>query len=339
MFEHGEAVVRDFISRITDGRYQGSGHLDNDGIGDEPIDFEVALVVEGDRVTFDLSGVPDAVKGPLNSPFPSTVSACRIVLVMLAGNEAPNEGHFRPLRIISRPGSMFHPVHPQPTYMYGWPLMQLMEGLFHAFAAALPGRVPSGSGGDLCPTMVFAWDEGRGEMVLGGGAMSTGIGAYPDADGTTLMHVAVGQARMSSAELNETKCSFIQYERWELERDSAGPGRYRGGLGWKLGYRTFRDTTFMAAIDRTKVSAWSQAGGLSGAPNKILLNYPDGRVVPTTKVTGLPLPKGTLVEVFSGGGGGYGAPSQRDPRSVRDDIRLGYVSEAKAREHYPHVFA
>lgn len=339
MYEHGEAVVRDFISRIPDGRYQGSGHLDNDGVSHDPIDFDVNLVIEGDRVTFDLCGVPDAVRGPLNCPFPSTVSACRIVLSMLAGNEAPNEGHFRPLKIISRPGSMFHPVHPQPTFMYGWPLMQLMESLFQAFAAALPGRVPSGSGGDLCPVMFSTWDEERGEIASGGGAMSTGIGAFPYADGATLMHVSVGQSRMASVELGETKCGFVQYERRELVADSAGAGKYRGGMGWKVGYRVLRDTTFMAAIDRTKVPSWGQAGGLPGMPNKVVLNYPDGRVVSTTKVTGLPLPKGILVEVYSGGGGGYGAPSERDPKAVHEDIRFGYTSEEKAREHYPHAFA
>jgi len=339
MYEHGETLVRNFISRIPDGRYQGAGHLDNDGIDDNPIDFEVALVIEGDQITFDLSAVPDARKGPMNTPFPSTVSACRIALSMLAGSESPNEGHFRPLRILSRPGSMFHPVHPQPTYMYGWPLMQLMESLFQAFAASLPGRVPSGSGGDLCPVMFSTWDQERGELASGGGAMSTGMGALAYADGTTLMHVSVGQSRLASVELSETKCSFVQCEGRQIVMDSAGPGKYRGGMGWKVGYHLLRDATFMAAVDRTKVPAWGQAGGLPGMPNRVVLIYPDGRVVATTKVTGLALPKGTRVEVYCGGGGGYGAPSERDSKAVHEDIRLGYVSEQRARELYSHAFA
>jgi N-methylhydantoinase B len=34
------------------------------------------------------------------------------------------------------------------------------------------------------------------------------------------------------------------------------------------------------------------------------------------------------------GGGGYGPPVERDPRKIARDVRLGYVSEAKARELY-----
>jgi N-methylhydantoinase B len=42
--------------------------------------------------------------------------------------------------------------------------------------------------------------------------------------------------------------------------------------------------------------------------------------------------------VFGGGGGGYGPPGERDREAVLADVREGYVSEAAAREHYPHAF-
>jgi N-methylhydantoinase B len=338
MYEHGEAVVRDYISRIPDGRYKGSGHLDNDGLDDKPIYFEIDVVVEGDEVTFDLSGVPDATKGPLNTPFPSTVSACRIVLAMLAGNEAPNEGHFRPLKIIGRTGSMFHPIQPQPTFMYGWSLNSLVEALFQAFTTALPGCVPSGSAGDLCGVMFWMFDEEHRETRVASTPHPVGMGAFPSADGTTMFITPLAQSKLASAELLECKWDFIQVEKWELATDSAGPGKYRGGMGWKINYRMLRDVGMMTVIDRTKVPSWGQAGGHSGVPNRVVLNYPDGRVMATTKVTGLDLPKGTLVELLCGGGGGYGDPSQRDPRDVRRDVLLGNTSEEKAHEIYPHAF-
>src|SRR5260221_51829 len=81
--------------------------------------------LEDSNVRMDFSEVPDAQRGPINCPFSSTVSAARITLAMLAGGaqETPNEGHFRALEVVTRPGSMFHPVEPQPCYLYGWPLM------------------------------------------------------------------------------------------------------------------------------------------------------------------------------------------------------------------------
>lgn len=338
MYEYGEAVVRDFISRIPDGRYTGAGHLDDDGLVDNAIRFEVELLVEGEEITFDLSRVPDATKGPVNSPFPSTVSACRIVLAMLAGNEAPNEGHFRPLKVISRPGSMFHPVAPQPTFLYGWSFTQLMEALFEAFAAALPGQVPSGSAGDLCGVMFWRFDEERQETMVAACPQPVGLGALPKGDGATMFIPPLAQSTLPSAELQETKWPFMQIDRWDFATDSAGPGQFRGGVGWHLHYRLLRDVSMLTGIERTKVPSWGQAGGLSGVANRALLRYPDGRVTAIKKVTGLELPTGTVVEVLCGGGGGYGEPSKRDPADVHRDIRLGYTSEEKSREHYPHAF-
>src|SRR5207244_2158004 len=80
------------------------------------------LVLAGSTVRLDYSRAPDAHPGPINCPIPSTVSASRIAITMLAGGgEAPNEGHFRPLEVITRPGSMFHPLPPSPCFLYGWP--------------------------------------------------------------------------------------------------------------------------------------------------------------------------------------------------------------------------
>lgn len=338
MYEHGEALVRDFIGSIPDGRYRGAGYLDDDGLSDDPIEFSVDLVVKGDHVTFDLSNVPDAAHGPVNCPFPSTASACRIALALLAGNEMPNEGHFRPLKIMSRPGSIFHPVAPQPTFMYGALVTQLLEALFQAFAVALPGQICSGSAGDLCGIMIYAHDNERGELSAAGAGMSIGMGALAHGDGATLVHIAIGNFRLASAELMEAKYSFFQYESWEIEPDSAGPGRYRGGLGWRAAYRFLQDAMCTIAVDRTKVPSWAQAGGLSGAANKAILTLPDDSVKEMRKATGFPLPKGCRLDLMSGGGGGYGPPAEREPALVHRDLQLGYISEAQAREHYAHAF-
>lgn len=339
MYEHGEAMTRDFVRQISDGTYRGTGHLDNDGIDDEPISFEVELTVDGDMVRFDLSAVPDAVRGPLNCPFPATVSACRIVLAMLTGSEAPNEGHFRPLEVITRPGSMLHPVHPQPSFMWGWPCTSLVEALFQALSEALPGGVPSGSAGDVVACSIHTFDQESGELQVVAPRIPVGSGALADADGATLYHPVVAMSRLASAELEETKAPFIQIERWEFTPDSAGAGRYRGGMGWQLDLRVLTDVEMMTTVERTKVPSWGQVGGLSGLSNGAVLRYPDGRVVPTTKVTGVQLPEQSVVTIRAGGGGGYGDPADREIHAVHRDLDAGLITEAHARELYPHAFA
>src|SRR5919205_2207326 len=149
MYDHGEAVIRSYFEKMPNGRYVGQGMMDSNGITDDPIPFEVVLEVEGSSVRVDFSRAPDQQEGPMNCPVPSTVSASRIAISMLAGSgEPPNEGHFRAIEVATRPGSMFHPLKPSPCFLYGWPAMQAMEVIYNAVSKAMPHAVPACSGGD-----------------------------------------------------------------------------------------------------------------------------------------------------------------------------------------------
>src|SRR5216684_733254 len=64
MFDHGEAVVRSYFEKLPDGRYVGQGVMDDDGISDEQVPFEVVLEVEGSNIRLDYSNSPDAQVGP-----------------------------------------------------------------------------------------------------------------------------------------------------------------------------------------------------------------------------------------------------------------------------------
>jgi N-methylhydantoinase B len=46
------------------------------------------------------------------------------------------------------------------------------------------------------------------------------------------------------------------------------------------------------------------------------------------------LEQGEAYVLHSGGGGGFGPPLKRDRQAVLRDLRLGYISEDAAREHY-----
>jgi N-methylhydantoinase B len=106
-----------------------------------------------------------------------------------------------------------------------------------------------------------------------------------------------------------------------------------------MAFRFLEDSFAISTIERSKNAPWGLAGGLPGEPNAGELTLPDGTVVPVAKATGLALPKGSVFTFHCGGGGGYGNPADRDPEAVHSDVREGYISEAKAREHYPHAFA
>jgi N-methylhydantoinase B len=341
MIAHGEKRVRAKLEAIPDGLYHATCHMDDNGVDNLPIEFPLSVEVRGSDIIIDLSRVPDAQAGPTNCPLPSTVSGARVAIAMLGGgsgeeNEIPNEGHFRPLTIVTRPGSMFHPVEPQPCFLYGWPIMSAIEGIYEALSGAADGIVPSGSAADICGVIVYG-PRPDGEVVAIASPMPVGQGAHAKGDGTTAYVIALAQSSLTECEVQEAKIP-VSFERWEFTTDSAGPGRFRGGLGWDYCYRLEQDMTIISVIERTKMPGWAQKGGRQGTPNRLLVEFPDGSTKEVGKITDMKLPRGSRVRVYCGGGGGYGLPEDRTVKMVRDDLLNGVISEEAARRFYPHAF-
>ena len=339
MYDHGEAVVRSYIEKLPNGRYVGRGVMDDDGISDEEIPFEVMLEIEGTTARLDFSNAPAARPGPVNCPIASTVSAARVIMTMLAGGgEAPNEGHFRPIEVVARPGSMFAAQKPQPCFLYGWPAMQATEAVLNAVAEAMPEAVCACSGGDLCAALWYGVREDTGQFWGDGSPHPVGQGASIHGDGQSArLHHIEAATRFAPLEVWEAKNPWLM-EFCELAPDSGGPGRNRGGLGPDMAFRFLEDAFAISTIERTKNAPWGLEGGGEGRPNAGELRLPDGTVKPIAKATGLALPKGSVFVFHCGGGGGYGPPYDRPREKVLEDLREGYITEEHARRHYPHAF-
>jgi N-methylhydantoinase B len=338
MYNHGESTVRSYFEKIPDGRYVGHGEMDNNGIEDKTIPFEVTVEISGSDVTVDFTNVPGEQIGPVNCPLPSTVSASRIAVSMLAGfGEAPNEGHFRPVDVLTRPGTMFHPRSPAPCFLYGWPAMQAIEVIYHAISKALPNNVPASSGGDLAAVVWWGKREATGEVWVDGAPHPCGQGAWHGGDGGTMLHIAESATRFTPMEVFEAKNPWL-IEKLELAQDSCGAGEYRGGLGFNMSIRMLEDTYMTSAVERTRNRPWGLSGGKEARPNGIAVRHPDGRVTRFYgKATRYLVAKGEILDIESGGGGGHGPCEKRPAEAVLRDLREGYISPEYAREHYPHV--
>lgn len=339
MFDHGEAIARRTIEKIPDGMYKAQAKLDDNGLDQEIVYFDLEVHISGSDVRIDFSNAPDANPGPINCPHPSTVSISRVTVAYLAGcGEAPNEGHFRPVEIVTRPGSLFHPVSPQPCYLYGWLMMPAMEAIFEALSDVAPKLVPAGGAADIAAVMNWGTRDDDGSMFLYSASLPVGHGASYRGDGATMYIPALAFSQIASAELMESKNPMF-FHRWEYLPDSAGIGMYRGGMAWQYDYEVTVEGKMISTVEQTKSPAWGHQGGGRPLPNQLEIVYPDGRAEKMGKITDHPLPKGTLICIRAGGGGGYGQKSERDPALVLADLREGLITEAHAHEHYAHAFA
>ena len=341
MFDHGEAIARQCFENVPDGRYAAHGQLDNNGVDDELIPFEIAVEIEGSTVRVDYSNAPEAQRGPTNSPLPCTVSVTRLAMSLFAGGgSAPHEGMYRPVEIVTRPGSLFHPLPPSPCFLFAWPASQAVDVIYRALAQAVPDRVPASSGGDVHGLQWWGSHPDTGEAWFEAAPHPCGQGAHAHGDGASaLQHYALGIARRCTAEVYETKTQLVIAQE-ELAPDSCGPGKHRGGLGIDNVFESRDDGTYgTPVVERTRSSAWGLAGGGEGRPNSAALHLPDGTVIPAAKATAINLPTGSRYVLETGGGGGFGPPSERDPKAVLDDLRDGYITEAHARKYYAHAFA
>jgi N-methylhydantoinase B len=87
------------------------------------------------------------------------------------------------------------------------------------------------------------------------------------------------------------------------------------------------------------VPPFALAGGQKGRRNEARVHFPDGTSEEYAKVTGIDLPKGSQIEVPSGGGAGWGPSEERPAREVHADVRAGLLTEDTARRLYPHAYS
>ena len=334
MFDHGDRVIRSYFQKIPDGRYVGRGQMDSDGVSPGNVPFEVALEVTGSDVTIDFSNSPEQQRGPINCPLPSTMSAARVAITMLAGyGEPPHEGHFRPIKVVTKEGTMFHPVSPAPCFIYGWPALQAVEIIYRALAEAVPDGVPASSGG--CIVSCVWWGQREdGTTWMDGAPHPVGQGAWAGGDGGTMLHISESATRFTPVEVSETRNPWV-VERMALATNSGGAGKWRGGAGIDFTFRMLGETYATTVFERSEFPPWGLAGGGEGRANLCELSIADEPLRNISKATGVHVPAGERMEFHTGGGGGYGDPRDRPLEAVEADLADGYITTEFAKEHYP----
>ncbi|MEH7391421.1 hydantoinase B/oxoprolinase family protein [Bacillus sp. JJ1474] len=336
MFEMEEKATRLAIASIPDGEYKAEAFMDDDGVGIKNPKVCVTVQIKGGEMTIDLTGSAEQCLGPINCGYAATLSGARIALKAVTSPLSPvNEGTFRPLILKVPDNCMFNAKHPAPSAVYGLVLMTLCDTIFKALATAIPERIPAAHYGDVCAVFIFGNDPRTGVPYLHTEAEGGGWGANPFRDGENVMiAIADGDTRNVPVEIIESKFP-LHIERYEVRKDSGGPGRYRGGLGHFRDYKIINHhAKFTTTQERSECPPWGLFGGQSALHNRVVVNPGTEEEVIIQKVTGYSLKEGDILSVQTGGGGGYGDPLDRTSEEVLIDVKRGYVSLDAAEKCY-----
>ena len=337
LIDYAERAARAEVARLPDGVYRAEEWVDSDGVVDEPFRIVAMVEVRGDHMTVDLSESADQRSGACgNAVVTATVAAVRVAFKCLTLPHAPtNEGSYRPLTVLTRPGSSTHALAPAPVTLWGDVARAVIEAVLGAIGSADPDRAIGGLFGNVDAMALAGVREDTGQEWIYFAPFAGGWGGRARTDGlSALCPIINGDNDNVPCEVIEASYP-LRVERYELTSDSCGAGRRRGGLGVRFDVRILEPgTTLSASLDRYRIAPPGVHGGDDGALSGLWVDEGDGIERPAHKVAAREVPRGALVSHRTGGGGGHGDPRERERERVADDVADGYVTPEAASRLY-----
>ena len=332
-----EANMRRAIAKFPPGVYTFEDFLDDYGPGTEPLRVAVTVTVAHDSMVIDYEGSSPQTASGMNSYINYTRSYSYAAVKCLTDPFGPmNEGALRPIVVTAPEGSFLNPRPPAGGGPRAIICYRTFESVIGALAKAVPARVAAAASHMANPTF-GGWDRARQRRCVAYELVLSGTGARATKDGCEAMAWAFNAANIpvEAQEANQP----IVVERFELLRDSAGAGKFRGGCGIRRDMRFLVDEGQLTNLsDRQTFPPYGLFGGKPGGLGRTVLNPGPGEQVVHGKAS-REFAYGDVISFQQAGAGGYGDPLEREPGRVLEDVLDDYVSIEAARSEYGVVIA
>ena len=333
LLDYAERLTRAEIRTWPKGTFTFEDFIDDDGLSPEPIPIRVALTVHEDHVSVDYTGSSPQVRAAINST-KSYTNSCTYLSIRCAlkGDVPNNAGVFRCVEIHVPEGSVLNPTEPAAVAARALTGYRVFDTMLGALAQVVPDRIPAaGEGGNTVVCLSGQRDDGKPYIIVD---MICGAwGARPHADGIEAITNASQNLSNTPIETMEAQHP-VRVESYELEVDSCGAGRYRGGLGIRRSYRVLADDVLLQLrADRIKFQPYGLDGGGSAAPASNTLTRGEVSEALPSKI-GMQIARNNLVTHVQPGGGGFGDPLKRPLAEIEEDVWNHKLSAAFVRKHY-----
>jgi len=345
VMDYSERLMRAALKDLPDGEGVFEDFCDGDGIADDALGkdapFRIRLRVKkvADRLVVDFDGTAPQVKGPMNAPLSVSASGvyCGLKTAIDPNNLIPpNSGCWRAIEIKAPEGSVVNAAFPAPVVYANHEIShRVADMVMGALASFLPRQVMACSQGTSAILTLGGIDPRNGRQYVSYETIKGGYGARPNKDGINCIASGISNTMNTPVEIMET--SFpVRIERYAINPDSGGAGRYRGGCGairvWRL--LDGADAIGALCMERMTSPPFGLLGGTAGAAAAVKLTTADGAARLLPGKGAFSAPAGSIIEMTTPGSGGFGPPAARDRAAIGRDLLDGYVSTASAQHDY-----
>ena len=296
--------------------------------------YNVKITITDDEFIVDLRDNPAQDDGCTNTSRDGTIVCAQMLFKSVTDPETPaNEGSFRPLKVLTTEGTVFHAQEPAAIGFYFETEVRVYDLIWRCLAPHIPERLPAGHFSSICGTFVGGIhpDTGRQYTIIE--PQIGGWGAWEGRDGNPCIFSGFhGETYNTPAEISEAR-NGLYIDKMALNTAPGGEGEYNGGRGLVLEYRIRTQSGFLTAgYTRSVVKPWPLNGGSEGSGNFIEVDKAAGEREHYAFVSGLDLTTDDVVRVITSSGAGFGDPKKRAPETVALDIKNGFVTPERARE-------
>jgi len=328
--DYGEKVSLAALRRLQKGKY----HLSEEQ--DSGVFYNVTVEITDDEFIVDLQDNPDQDKGPFNMSRDDCVVACQIAFKGVTSPERiANGGTFRPLKVLTRRGSVLDPIFPAAMGIYYELTIRLHDLIWRCLAENMPDRLPAGSFSSVAGTLFGGThpDTGRAYAVIE--PELGGWGGSPTSDGNSGQFCGLhGETYNCPAEVAEARYG-VTVDYLSFHNEDGGAGKHRGGKGVRIDYRIKSDNAWLTvAYTRDRIPPWPLLGGQPGSGNHVQIVRANGQTERYSVVSGLTLNTDDIIRVMTSTGAGWGDPMERDIALVKEDVKNGYITLEQAQKWY-----
>jgi N-methylhydantoinase B len=345
VLDYSERLMRAALADLPDGEGSFEDLCDGDGIADDadgrdaPFRIRLSVKKTGDRLVADFTGTDPQVAGPMNAPLSVTASGiyCGLKMAVDPNNLIPpNSGCWRTIDVRAPKGCVVNAEFPAPVVYANHEIShRVADMVFGALAAFMPDHVMACSQGTSAIFILGGVDPRNGRHYVSYETIKGGFGARPTKDG--IHCVASGISNTMNTPIEVLEMAFpVRVERYEINPDSGGAGRYRGGCGARRVWRMLEraDATGTLCMERMTSPPFGLVGGKAGAAAVVTLTTPDGATRSLPSKGAFAAPAGSVIDMITPGSGGFGPPEAREHAAIGRDLVDGYVSAAAVARDY-----